>query len=115
MSGVEKVSTLTIAVRDQEEALQWFTERVGFDKRSDISAEGMRWVTIAPKGQREVEFVLASWFRLRRESYPIRTLAQPRVAARTTDAARLRSSLRWSHECVGKRLCLSCWHDRALR
>lgn len=22
----------------------------------------MRWVTIAPKGQKEVEFVLASWF-----------------------------------------------------
>lgn len=62
MPGIERVSTFTIAVRDQEEALQWFIERAGFEKRLDIVGEGMRWLTIAPKGQREVEFVLASWF-----------------------------------------------------
>jgi predicted enzyme related to lactoylglutathione lyase len=62
MPGIERVSMLTIAVRDQEEALQWFIERVGFEKRSDNAGEGMRWLTIAPKRQREVELVLASWF-----------------------------------------------------
>lgn len=62
MSGIEKVATITIAVRDQDEALQWYTEKLEFEKRMDISEPGMRWVTIAPKKQTEVEFILASWF-----------------------------------------------------
>jgi predicted enzyme related to lactoylglutathione lyase len=62
MSGIAKVATLTIAVKDQEEALRWFTEKLEFEKRMDLSAPGMRWLTIAPKEQKEVEFVLASWF-----------------------------------------------------
>lgn len=62
MPGIDKVATLTIAVKDQDEALRWFTEKLEFEKRTDISAPGMRWLTIAPKQQKEVEFVLASWF-----------------------------------------------------
>ena len=62
MAGIEKVATLTIAVEDQDEALRWFTEKLEFVTRMDISAPGMRWLTIAPKKQKEVEFVLASWF-----------------------------------------------------
>lgn len=62
MAGIDKVATLTIAVRDQDEALQWFTEKLEFEKRVDLSAPGMRWLTVAPKQQMEVEFVLASWF-----------------------------------------------------
>jgi hypothetical protein len=62
MSMIERVGTLTIAVKDQDEALRWFTEKLEFEKRVDISAPGMRWLTVAPKRQREIEFVLASWF-----------------------------------------------------
>jgi catechol 2,3-dioxygenase-like lactoylglutathione lyase family enzyme len=62
MPGIDKVATLTIAVKDQDEALRWFTEKLGFEKRLDISAPGMRWLTVAPIKQKEVEFVLASWF-----------------------------------------------------
>lgn len=61
MAGVDRVAILTIAVRDQEEALKWFTEKLDFEKRLDIVAPGIRWLTIAPREQREVEFVLASW------------------------------------------------------
>lgn len=61
-TAIDKVTTLTIAVKDQEEALKWFVERLGFDKRKDLSAPGMRWLTVAPRNQQEVEFVLASWF-----------------------------------------------------
>jgi len=35
MTGIEKVATLTIAVKDQEEALRWFTEKLAFEKRID--------------------------------------------------------------------------------
>jgi hypothetical protein len=62
MTGIDKVATLTIAVKDQNEALRWFTEKLDFEKRVDISAPGIRWLTVAPRQQTEVEFVLASWF-----------------------------------------------------
>lgn len=62
MAEIEKVATITIAVKDQDEALRWFTEKLGFEKRMDLSAPGMRWLTVAPKKQKEVEFALASWF-----------------------------------------------------
>ena len=62
MTGIDKVATLTIAVKDQDEALRWFTEKLDFEKRTDLSAPGMRWLTVAPRKQQEVEFVLASWF-----------------------------------------------------
>ena len=62
MPGIDKAATITIAVRDQDEALRWFTEKLEFEKRTDVSAPGMRWVTLAPQQRKEVEFVLASWF-----------------------------------------------------
>jgi len=58
MPGIDKVATLTIAVKDQDEALRWFTEKLGFEKRLDISAPGMRWLTVAPIKQKEVELVV---------------------------------------------------------
>lgn len=61
MAEIEKVAILTIAVKDQDEALSWFVDRLGFEKRVDLAAPGMRWLTVAPKNQTEVEFVLASW------------------------------------------------------
>jgi predicted enzyme related to lactoylglutathione lyase len=62
MPGIDKVATVTIAVKDQDEALRWFTEKLGFEKRLDMSGPGLRWLTVAPKKQTEVEFLLASWF-----------------------------------------------------
>lgn len=61
MAEIEKLAVVTIAVKDQEEALRWFTDRLGFEKRVDLSTPGIRWLTVAPKNQKEVEFVLASW------------------------------------------------------
>jgi len=62
MPGIDKIATITIAVKDQEEALTWFTEKLGFVKRMDRQVPGMRWLTISPKNQTEVEFLLAGWF-----------------------------------------------------
>ena len=62
MSGIEKVVTVTIAVRNQDEALRWFTEKLGFEKRLDLAGSGTRWLTVAPKNQAEVDFLLAGWF-----------------------------------------------------
>ncbi len=62
MRAIDKLSTVTIAVRDQDEALQWYAQMLGFEKRMDQSGEGFRWLTVAPPQQAEVEFLLASWF-----------------------------------------------------
>jgi len=62
MQAFDKVSTVTIAVNDQDEALTWFTQVLGFEKRVDQRGNGLRWLTVAPPQQAEVEFLLASWF-----------------------------------------------------
>ena len=62
MQAIDKVSTVTIAVKDQDEALTWFTQVLGFEKRVDQCGDGFRWLTVAPPQQMEVEFLLASWF-----------------------------------------------------
>jgi predicted enzyme related to lactoylglutathione lyase len=57
--AINKISHITIIVRDQDEALKWYTEKFGFEKRADdASMPGYRWLTVAPKGQKEVEIVL---------------------------------------------------------
>jgi catechol 2,3-dioxygenase-like lactoylglutathione lyase family enzyme len=62
MQAIDKVSTITIAVTDQDEALTWFTQVLGFEKRVDQIGQGFRWLTVALPQQIEVEFLLASWF-----------------------------------------------------
>jgi len=62
MQAIDKVSIITIAVNDQDEALTWFTQILGFEKRIDQRGHGFRWLTVAPPQQIEVEFLLASWF-----------------------------------------------------
>jgi predicted enzyme related to lactoylglutathione lyase len=55
-----KLTLVTIFVRDQNKTLRFYTEKLGFEKRADDSQTmpGFRWLTVAPKGQREPEFVL---------------------------------------------------------
>ena len=47
-----------IVVSDQDEALKFYTQKLGFEKRADYQQPGKpRWLTVAPKGQ-DLEFVL---------------------------------------------------------
>lgn len=62
MQAIDRVSTVTIAVADQDEALAWYTEKLGFEKKMDIRSPQFRWLTVAPPQQVDVEFLLASWF-----------------------------------------------------
>ncbi|WP_227353528.1 VOC family protein [Haladaptatus salinisoli] len=55
---ITKLTYATVLVEDTDEALSWYTEKLGFEKRSDEEfAPGMRWVTVAPPDG-ETEFVL---------------------------------------------------------
>ena len=56
-----KVSTVQLWVHDQDEALKFWTQKVGFEVRSDVTLPelgGFRWLTVGPMGQDDVAIVL---------------------------------------------------------
>ena len=53
---IEKIRHITILVKDQDAALKFYAEVLGFKKCQDTTfGEGMRWVTVAPKNQPDLE------------------------------------------------------------
>jgi len=53
-----RLGNVTILVRDYDEALKFFTEALGFEKRRDEKfGPGARWVTVGAPGQ-DVQIVL---------------------------------------------------------
>ncbi|MGE5672992.1 MAG: VOC family protein [Mycobacterium leprae] len=53
------VHSMTLYVADEAEALRFYTEKLGFEKRMDVTlAPGTRWLTIGLPGQAEPEIVL---------------------------------------------------------
>jgi predicted enzyme related to lactoylglutathione lyase len=56
---IERLSHVTIVVRDIDEALDFYVRKLGFMKVTDNAVDGgYRWVTVAPKGQQGLEIVL---------------------------------------------------------
>ena len=53
-----KLTHVPIVVRDQDRALAFYTDLLGFEKRADHQQAGRpRWLTVGPKGQ-ALEFIL---------------------------------------------------------
>lgn len=53
---IKKIGHITILVKDQDEAMRFYTEKLGFKKCQDMMfGEDMRWVTAAPKNQPDLE------------------------------------------------------------
>ena len=51
MSNITKVSLTMVPVSDQDAAIAFYTDKLGFEKRTDVSyGEGERWVEVAPPG-----------------------------------------------------------------
>jgi uncharacterized glyoxalase superfamily protein PhnB len=56
-----RVTTINLWVHDQDEALAFYTEKLGFEVQSDVTLPEMgdfRWLTVAPAGQEDVAVVL---------------------------------------------------------
>jgi uncharacterized glyoxalase superfamily protein PhnB len=56
-----KISNAQLWVHDQDEALAFWTEKVGMEVRSDVTLPEMgdfRWLTVGPPGQEDVTIVL---------------------------------------------------------
>ncbi len=56
---IQKMSHTTIYVLDQDQAKDFYVDKLGFELKADYTApNGFRWLTVAPKGQSEVELAL---------------------------------------------------------
>src|ERR671924_1616809 len=56
-----RISTAQLWVHDQDEALAFYTQKVGFEVRSDVTVAEMgnfRWLTVGPPDQPDVAIVL---------------------------------------------------------
>jgi catechol 2,3-dioxygenase-like lactoylglutathione lyase family enzyme len=56
---LNRLSVVTILVRDQDEALKYYTETLGLEKIDDVPfGEGNRWLTVAAKDQKDLQIFL---------------------------------------------------------
>jgi len=56
-----RLSTTQLWVHDQDDALAFYTQRLGMEVRRDVTVPEMgnfRWLTVGPPGQRDVAIVL---------------------------------------------------------
>ncbi|MGZ4481977.1 MAG: VOC family protein [Gaiellales bacterium] len=53
------IRLVSTPVDDQAKALAFYTDRLGFEKRADVTNGGYRWLTVtAPGGDSDIELVL---------------------------------------------------------
>jgi uncharacterized glyoxalase superfamily protein PhnB len=56
-----KIGTAQVWVHDQDEALDFYTKKLGFEVRSDVTVPELgnfRWLTVSPPGQDDVAITL---------------------------------------------------------
>ncbi|NUP08057.1 MAG: VOC family protein [Polyangiaceae bacterium] len=55
---IDRLSHASIYVLDQERAKTFYTEKLGFEVRMDVTMGNFRWLTVGPPGQPELQIVL---------------------------------------------------------
>ncbi len=58
-----RIANALLWVNDQDEALAFYTEKLGFEVRADVTLPEMgdfRWLTISPPGQEDIAVVLCA-------------------------------------------------------
>jgi predicted enzyme related to lactoylglutathione lyase len=56
---IKSLTHVTIFVHNQDEALEFYTKKLGFKVHTDaMFSENMRWLTITPSGQKDMELAL---------------------------------------------------------
>ncbi|EHR50021.1 hypothetical protein SacmaDRAFT_1752 [Saccharomonospora marina XMU15] len=56
-----KIGSMQVWVHDQDEALQFYTRKLGMEVRSDVTVPELgnfRWLTVGPVGQPDISIVL---------------------------------------------------------
>ncbi|SRR5579883_125418 len=55
---ITHLSHTTIYVTNQDEALEFYTKKLGFEVHTDVTIGDMRWLTVNVKGHKDLEIVL---------------------------------------------------------
>ncbi len=61
MTAMMKIAHAQLWVHDQDEALSFYTDKLGMEVRADVTLEEMgdfRWLTVGPPGQEDFAIVL---------------------------------------------------------
>jgi len=59
---LKNILTVGVTVSNPDEAIDFYTDKLGFEKRRDVSmGEGMRWIEVAPPGA-QTALVLAKGY-----------------------------------------------------
>ncbi len=56
---ITRLSHTTVYVNDQDRALAFYRDILGFEVRSDTVLDGFRWLTVGPAGQPDLSLLLA--------------------------------------------------------
>ncbi|SHF37398.1 VOC family protein [Streptoalloteichus hindustanus] len=56
---ITRLSHAPVWVLDQDSAKRFYTKVLGFEVRHDATMDGLRWLTVGPKGQPDLELILA--------------------------------------------------------
>ncbi len=48
---MDRIESVPVIVKNKAEALEFYTKKMGFEKKTDVTNYGYRWVTVGPKGQ----------------------------------------------------------------
>ena len=56
---IRRISHTTVYVLDQDAALKFYRDQMGFEVRTDVTMDsGFRWLTVGPKTQPDLEIIL---------------------------------------------------------
>jgi catechol 2,3-dioxygenase-like lactoylglutathione lyase family enzyme len=58
MPVIDKLTHTTIWVLDQDDALDFYTHKLGFHVNTDATLDDFRWLTVSPPGQPDHELAL---------------------------------------------------------
>src|ERR1700683_2476708 len=55
---LQRLTATTLFVADQDEARDFYVNKLGFEVRMDQSMGNFRWLTVSPKGQPDFQIIL---------------------------------------------------------
>jgi catechol 2,3-dioxygenase-like lactoylglutathione lyase family enzyme len=59
-TAARKIATVALVVADYDEAIAWYTQKLGFRRIQDVHlGGGKRWVTVGPAGSAGAQLLLA--------------------------------------------------------
>ncbi|PEO40896.1 VOC family protein [Bacillus wiedmannii] len=99
---IHNVGQIMLYVNDQDEAVNFWTEKVGFSVTAiENSEQGMRWITISPKNDAETSIVLHNKEVIAKMS-PELNLGTPSLMFFTNDLDQLHNELTNKNVTVGQ-------------